>query len=71
MSEENVDLVRQVIAAYSVAGEIRDDLIDPAIEVWESPDLPGGLAGKGHCRSPLETLPSASSRVRRLAPGAS
>jgi hypothetical protein len=47
MSEENVEIVRQVIAAYSGTGEIRDDLIDPAIEVWESPELPGELAGKG------------------------
>jgi hypothetical protein len=31
MSEENVEVVRQVIAAYGGAGEIRDDLIDPAI----------------------------------------
>jgi ketosteroid isomerase-like protein len=48
MSQENVEIVRQVIAAYSGGGEIRDDLIDPAIEVWESPELPGELAGKGH-----------------------
>jgi hypothetical protein len=71
MSEENVDLVRQVIAAYSGAGEIRDDLIDPAIEVWESPELPGELAAKGHCRTPLETSPTASPPARRSAPGAS
>ena len=71
MWEENVEVVRQVIAAYGGAGEIRDNLIDPAIEVWESPELPGELAGKGHCRTPLERLPTASSRARRSAPGAS
>ncbi len=48
MSEENVEVVRQVIAAYSGTGEIRDDLIDPNIEVWESAELPGELAGRGH-----------------------
>ncbi len=48
MSEENVEIVREVIAAYSGTGEVRHDLIDPEIEVWESPELPGELAGKGH-----------------------
>jgi hypothetical protein len=48
MSEENVEIVRQVIAAYSGTGEVREDLIDPDIEVWESPELPGELAGRGH-----------------------
>jgi ketosteroid isomerase-like protein len=47
MSRENVEVVRQVIAAYSGSGEVRDDLIDPQIEVWESPELPGELAGSG------------------------
>ena len=48
MSEENVELVKEVIAAYSGTGEVREDLIDPDIEVWESPELPGELAGRGH-----------------------
>jgi ketosteroid isomerase-like protein len=48
MSEENVEIVRQVVAAYSGTGEVLDHLIDPRIEVWESPELPGELAGKGH-----------------------
>jgi ketosteroid isomerase-like protein len=48
MSEENVEIVREVIAAYSGTGEVRADLIDPEIEVWESPELPGELAGSGH-----------------------
>jgi ketosteroid isomerase-like protein len=47
MSEENVEIARQAIAAYST-GEVRDDLVHPEIEVWESPELPGELAGKGH-----------------------
>jgi ketosteroid isomerase-like protein len=48
MSEQNVEVVRHVIAGYSGTGEVREDLIDAAIEVWESPELPGDLAGKGH-----------------------
>jgi ketosteroid isomerase-like protein len=48
MSEENVEVVQQVIAAYSGTGEVRDELIDPDIEVWESAELPGELAGRGH-----------------------
>jgi ketosteroid isomerase-like protein len=48
MSKENVEIVRQVIAAYSGTGEVRDDLVDPDIEVWESSELPGELAGRGH-----------------------
>ena len=48
MSEQNIEVVREVIAAYSGTGEVRDDLIDPEIEIWESPELPGELAGHGH-----------------------
>src|SRR5262249_45747148 len=47
MSEENIEVVRQVIAAYSGSGEVREDLVEADIEVWESPELPGDLAGKG------------------------
>jgi len=48
MSEENVEIVRRAIAAYSGTGEIREDLFDPEIRVWESQELPGELAGKGY-----------------------
>ena len=48
MSADNVGIVREVIAAYSGTGKIREDLIDPDIEVWESTELPGELAGSGH-----------------------
>ena len=48
MSEENVELVRQAISAWSGTGEIRADLVDPDIQVWESAELPGELAGRGH-----------------------
>jgi ketosteroid isomerase-like protein len=47
MSEENVEIVRRAMAAYG-GGEIPEELFDPEIEVWESADLPGELAGKGY-----------------------
>jgi ketosteroid isomerase-like protein len=47
MSEENVEVVRRAITAIG-GGEIPEDLIDPESEVWESPELPGELAGKGY-----------------------
>jgi len=48
MSEHSVEIVRRVIAAYAGRGEVPEDLIDPDVEVWESADLPGELAGKGY-----------------------
>jgi ketosteroid isomerase-like protein len=48
MSQENVEIVERAVAAYSRAGEPTDDLFDPEIEVWESPELPGELAGRGY-----------------------
>jgi hypothetical protein len=70
MSQENIEIVRQVIAAYSGAGEIRDDLIDPAIEVWESPELRASSRERTLQESSGDVA-TASSRVRRSAPGAS
>src|SRR4051794_38622290 len=48
MSQENVVIVKRALAAYSDTGDVPEDLFDPEIEVWESPELPGDLAGKGH-----------------------
>ena len=48
MSQANVEIVRAAIAAYSRTGEPQEDLFDPEVEVWESPELPGELAGKGY-----------------------
>jgi ketosteroid isomerase-like protein len=48
MSQENVEIVRRAIVAYSRTGEPAEDLFDPEVEVWESPELPGELAGKGY-----------------------
>ena len=47
MSQENVEIVDRAIADYSRTGEPSEDLFHPEIEVWESPELPGELAGKG------------------------
>ena len=47
MSQENVEIVRRAIAAYNRTGRPPEDLFDPEVEVWESPELPGELAGKG------------------------
>ena len=47
MSEENIAVVRQAIAAYSGTGAVVDDLFTPETEIWESPELPGDLAGQG------------------------
>jgi hypothetical protein len=57
MSQENVEIARQAIAAYG-RGEVREDLIDPDIEIWESPELPGELAGRGYAalRRARETI---------------
>lgn len=41
MSEEKVEIVEQLIAAYSGTSEAHDDLIDPRCRVSESPELPG------------------------------
>ena len=48
MSQENVEIVRRAIAAYSRTGEPPEGFFDPQIEVWESPELPGELAGTGY-----------------------
>src|SRR4051812_43279911 len=48
MSQEYVEIVRQAIARYSRTGEPQEDLFDPEIQVWESPELPGDLAGTGY-----------------------
>jgi ketosteroid isomerase-like protein len=48
MSQENVEIVQRAIAAYVRTGEPDEDLFDPEIAVWESPELPGELAGKGY-----------------------
>ena len=48
MSQENVEIVKLALAAYSGTGDVPEDLFDSGIEVWESPELPGDLAGKGH-----------------------
>src|SRR4051794_39880375 len=48
MSQENVEIVARAIAAYSGSGEPPEDLFDPEVEVWESPELPGDLAGSGY-----------------------
>jgi ketosteroid isomerase-like protein len=48
MSEENVEIVRRALAAYSGTGEPPEALLDPEIRVWESPELPGELSGKGY-----------------------
>jgi ketosteroid isomerase-like protein len=47
VSEENVEIVRRAMAAYG-HGDIPEDIFDPEIEVWESAELPGELAGKGY-----------------------
>src|SRR6185295_10957113 len=47
MSQENVEIVRRAIDAFSRTGEPPEDLFHPDVEVWESPELPGELAGKG------------------------
>jgi ketosteroid isomerase-like protein len=47
MSQENVEIVRRAIAVYSRTDEPPEDFFDSEIEVWESPELPGELAGKG------------------------
>ena len=47
MSQENVEIVERAMAAYS-GGEPLEELFDPAIEVWESPELPGEFVGKGY-----------------------
>jgi len=47
MSQENVEIARRAIAAYGRTGEPLENLFHPEIEVWESPELPGELAGKG------------------------
>jgi ketosteroid isomerase-like protein len=47
MSQENVETVRRAIAVYSRTGEPPENFFDSEIEVWESPELPGELAGKG------------------------
>jgi uncharacterized protein len=43
-----VEIVRRAIASYSRTGEPNQDLFDPEVEVWESPELPGELTGKGY-----------------------
>jgi hypothetical protein len=48
MSQENVEIVRRAIATYGRTGLPPEDLFDPEIEVWESPELPGEMAGKGY-----------------------
>ena len=48
MSHENVEIVQRAIAAYSGSGEAPHDLFDRATEIWESPELPGDLAGMGY-----------------------
>ena len=47
MSHENVEIVRRAIAVYSRTGEPPENFFDSEIEVWESPELPGELAGTG------------------------
>ncbi len=47
MSQENVEIVRRAIDAFSRTGEPPEYLFHPDVEVWESPELPGELAGKG------------------------
>jgi ketosteroid isomerase-like protein len=47
MSQENVEIVRRAIDAFSRTGEPPEDLLHPDVEIWESPELPGELAGKG------------------------
>ena len=47
MSQENVEIVERALAAYSGTGDVPEELFDPEIEVWESAELPGDLAGKG------------------------
>src|SRR6266567_4703605 len=42
------EIVERAIAAYSDTGEVPEDLFDPEVEVWESPELPGDLAGSGY-----------------------
>jgi hypothetical protein len=39
MSEENVEIVEQLIAAYSGTSEAHDDLIDPRCRVSECPSF--------------------------------
>ena len=48
MSEENVEIVGRAIDAFARTGHPPEDLFDPEVEVWESPELPGDLAGKGY-----------------------
>src|SRR3954454_4538049 len=47
MPEENMDIVKRALAAYSGTGDVPEDLFDSEIEVWESPELPGDFVGKG------------------------
>jgi hypothetical protein len=47
MSQENVEIAREAIATYSRTGKPPENLFDPEVTVWESPELPGELAGKG------------------------
>src|SRR3954468_11450852 len=47
MSQENVEVVERAMAAYATR-EPLEDLFDPEIEIWESPDLPGEFVGKGY-----------------------
>lgn len=46
MSQQNVEIARQAIAINSTR-EPPENLFHPEVEVWESPELPGELAGKG------------------------
>jgi ketosteroid isomerase-like protein len=48
MSQENVEVVRRVFDAFSRPGRPPIKLFDPEVEVWESPEFPGELAGKGY-----------------------
>jgi ketosteroid isomerase-like protein len=47
MSQENVEVVERAMAAYSNS-EPLEDLFDPEIEIWESPELPGEFVGTGY-----------------------
>jgi ketosteroid isomerase-like protein len=48
MSKEHVEIVRAGYERFSRTGAIPQDLADPEIEIWESPELPGDLAGQGY-----------------------
>jgi ketosteroid isomerase-like protein len=48
MSQENVEIVGRVFEAFSHPGPPPIELFDPEVEVWESSEFPGELAGKGY-----------------------